>query len=216
MRILLMGPPGAGKGTQADVLKNVLNIPHISTGDMFRKALQEETALGLEAKSYMDRGALVPDEVTIGIVRERLHEDDCKAGFMLDGFPRTVSQANALDEILNELGCQLDGAINIEVPFEILIDRLTGRRVCPTCKASYHVLYNQPKVEGICDNDGSALIQRDDDTEETVKNRLHVYEENTAPLIAYYKEKGNLITIKGDQDMTLVTKGILEALEKHS
>ena len=212
MHILLMGPPGAGKGTQADELKQKLEIPHISTGDMFRKAQQDKTPLGMKAKEYMDRGELVPDEVTIGIVRERLAEEDCKRGFLLDGFPRTVPQADALDQILRELDYTLDGAVNLEVPLEKLIARLTGRRVCPTCKATYHMLYNPPKVEGICDIDGSALYQRDDDTETTARNRLSVYEKNTAPLIAYYREKGNLISINGDQDMASVTNEIMHKL----
>lgn len=213
MYILLMGPPGAGKGTQADELKKIVSVPHISTGDMFRKAITDQTALGLEAKGYMDRGELVPDEVTIGIVKERLSEEDCKKGFILDGFPRTVPQADALKQILEDLNYTLDGAVNIEVPLEKLIARLTGRRLCPTCKATYHMLFNPPQVEGVCDNDGSALYQRDDDTEQTARNRLSVYEKNTAPLIAYYKEKGNLISINGDQDMALVTKEIMQKLE---
>ena len=160
----------------------------------------------------MDRGELVPDKVTMGIVRERLAEDDCKKGCILDGFPRTVAQADALDQIMKDLGYKLDGAVDIEVPLDKLVARLTGRRICPTCKASYHTLFNPPKVEGICDNDGSALYQRDDDTEETAHNRLSVYEKNTAPLIAYYKEKGDLIPINGDQDMALVTKEIMQKL----
>lgn len=168
MKILLMGPPGAGKGTQAEKLTELFSIPHISTGDMFRKAQEEGTELGLKAKSYMEQGLLVPDEVTIGIVRERLAEDDCKAGFLLDGFPRTVQQADALDKILVDLGTKLDAALNIEVPKEFLIERLTGRRICKKCKATYHVSFNAPKVKNVCDRCGGELYQRADDTIETV------------------------------------------------
>ena len=190
MKIILMGPPGAGKGTQAEKLVEVYQIPHISTGDMFRKAQKEGTELGLKAKSYMDQGQLVPDEVTVGIVKERLAEDDCKEGFLLDGFPRTVQQADALDGILKELGMALDRVVNIEVDKAFLVDRLTGRRVCRTCGATYHVTNKAPKVEGVCDKCGGELYQRNDDKIETVSNRLDVYAAQTAPLIEYYQSKG--------------------------
>ncbi|KKM12652.1 adenylate kinase [Clostridiales bacterium PH28_bin88] len=199
MRLLLMGPPGAGKGTQAEVLTSKLEVPHISTGDMFRKAIKEGTELGRKAKEYMDAGQLVPDEVTIGIVRERLNEPDCAKGFLLDGFPRTVPQAEALDRILASTGRGLDAVLNIEVPREKLVDRLTGRRVCRACGATYHVLFNPPKAGGVCDHCGGELYQRSDDTVETVENRLDVYERQTAPLIAYYRDKGLLQSINGDQ-----------------
>lgn len=214
MKILLMGPPGAGKGTQAEKLTELFSIPHISTGDMFRKAQEEGTELGLKAKSYMEQGLLVPDEVTIGIVRERLAEDDCKAGFLLDGFPRTVQQADALDKILVDLGTKLDAALNIEVPKEFLIERLTGRRICKKCKATYHVSFNAPKVENVCDKCGGELYQRADDTIETVGNRLDVYEEQTAPLIDYYSKKQLLVPIDGSQAMEKVLADIRTALER--
>lgn len=213
MHILLMGPPGAGKGTQAEKLVEALNVPHISTGDMFRKAQKDQTALGLEAKGYMDRGELVPDEVTIGIVRERLSEDDCKAGVLLDGFPRTVVQAEALDGIFADLGFALNGAVNIEVPDDILIARLTGRRLCPTCGSAYHMVFNPPKQEGICDKDGAALYQRDDDNEATATKRLSVYHAQTAPLIQYYENQGVLCQIDGNKDVADVTQDILNALK---
>ena len=172
MKLILMGPPGAGKGTQAEKLIDLYQIPHISTGDMFRKAQKEGTALGLQAKSYMDQGQLVPDEVTIGIVRERLSEDDCKNGFLLDGFPRTVQQADALGGILTDLGMNLDAVIDIQVDKDFLVERLTGRRVCKACGATYHVSFNAPKVENVCDKCGGELYQRNDDKIETVSNRL--------------------------------------------
>ena len=181
MKVLIMGRPGAGKGTQAVNIKDYYNIPHISTGDMFRAAIKNQTKLGLLAKSYMDQGALVPDEVTIGIVQERLLEDDCKAGFLLDGFPRTIAQAEALDLFLNNNGIKLDAVLDVNVPAEILVRRMVGRRVCKTCGATFHVEFNAPKVEGICDNCGATLVQRADDTEDTAKNRLTVYDNNTAP-----------------------------------
>lgn len=212
MKIILMGPPGAGKGTQAEKLVEVYQIPHISTGDMFRKAQKEGTELGLKAKSYMDQGQLVPDEVTVGIVKERLEEDDCKDGFLLDGFPRTVQQADALDGILKELGMALDRVVNIEVDKAFLVDRLTGRRVCRTCGATYHVTNKAPKVEGVCDKCGGELYQRNDDKIETVSNRLDVYAAQTAPLIEYYQSKGIMSSIDGSKSMEDVLADIRSAL----
>ncbi len=208
MKLLIMGRPGAGKGTQAVNIREYYNIPHISTGDMFRAAIKNQTKLGLEAKSYMDQGALVPDEVTIGIVKQRLLEDDCKKGFLLDGFPRTIAQAEALDAFLNENGIHLDAVLDVNVQAEILVRRMVGRRVCKTCGATYHVEFNAPKKDGICDNCGSALIQRADDTEETAKNRLTVYDNNTAPLLAYYNKQGILKTVNGDQPVEKVFNDI--------
>lgn len=209
MHIILLGPPGAGKGTQAETLVKKLSIPHISTGDMFRKAIKEGTALGIKAKEYMDQGKLVPDEVTVGIVKERIEQEDCKEGFLLDGFPRTVFQAEALDAILKDMKIGLDAVINIEVPKENLIGRLTGRRVCKSCGATFHLIFNPPREEGKCDKCGEKLYQRADDSEETVVNRLDVYEKQTAPLIEYYQNQGVLKTIDGDQpiDQVLVQIG---------
>ena len=214
MKIILMGPPGAGKGTQAEKLVDLYQIPHISTGDMFRKAQKDGTELGLKAKSYMDQGQLVPDEVTVGIVKERLAEVDCKEGFLLDGFPRTVQQADALDTILAELDMALDCVVNIEVDKAFLVDRLTGRRVCRTCGATYHIANKAPKVEGVCDKCGGDLYQRGDDTIETVSNRLDVYAAQTAPLIDYYKSKGIMSSIDGSKSMEDVLADIRSALEK--
>ncbi len=212
MKLLIMGRPGAGKGTQAANIKEYYNIPHISTGDMFRAAIKNETKLGLLAKSYMDKGALVPDDVTIGIVKERLLEDDCKKGFLLDGFPRTILQAEALDEFLKENGVKLDAVLDVNVKPEILVRRMVGRRVCKTCGATYHVEFNAPKKDGICDNCGSPLIQRQDDTEATAKNRLEVYDNNTAPLLAYYKNQNILKTVDGDQPLEKVFEDIKAVL----
>ena len=212
MKIILMGPPGAGKGTQAEKLVELYQIPHISTGDMFRKAQKDGTELGLKAKSYMDQGQLVPDEVTVGIVKERLAEADCKDGFLLDGFPRTVQQADALDGILEELGMALDRVINIEVDKSFLVDRLTGRRVCRTCGATFHVTNKAPKVEGVCDKCGGELYQCNDDTVETVSNRLDVYAAQTAPLIDYYQSKGVMSSIDGSKSMEDVLAAIRVAL----
>lgn len=212
MKIILMGPPGAGKGTQAEKLVEVYQIPHISTGDMFRKAQKDGTELGLKAKSYMEQGQLVPDEVTVGIVKERLAEDDCKDGFLLDGFPRTVQQADALDGILKELGMTLDRVVNIEVDKTFLVDRLTGRRVCRACGATFHVTNKAPRVEGVCDKCGGELYQRNDDKRETVSNRLDVYAAQTAPLIEYYQSKGIMSSIDGSQSMEEVLADIRSAL----
>jgi adenylate kinase len=214
MRILLMGPPGAGKGTQAEKLTEILNIPHISTGDMFRKAIKDQTDLGKQAKSFMDKGELVPDEVTVGIVKDRIKEEDCKNGFLLDGFPRTVVQANALGKMLEDLGIKLDSVINVEVPYKDLIGRLTGRRICRSCGATYHMIFNPPKGEGVCDKCGGELYKRDDDTEETAKNRLLVYEKQTAPLLEYYNNTGLLVNINGNQLMEEVLAEILKVLGK--
>lgn len=208
-----MGPPGAGKGTQAVGLIEKFQIPHISTGDMFRAAIKAGTPLGLKAKEYMDAGSLVPDEVTIGIVAERLAEADCANGFLLDGFPRTNAQADALDKILANLQMNLDGVLNIEVAEVKLIERLTGRRICRQCGATYHMVFNSPSTEGICDKCGGELYQRSDDTLETAKNRLDVYNLQTQPLIDYYREKGILKEINGDQDIDKVLEDILAALE---
>lgn len=213
MNLILMGLPGAGKGTQAEKINETYNIPHISTGDMFRLAIKEGTELGKQAKSFMDQGNLVPDEVTIGIVKERLAKDDCKDGFLLDGFPRTIAQAEALQQLLTEMNEKIDYVIHVNVPKDKLVERLTGRRVCPTCGATYHVLYNPPKQEGICDKDGSKLDQRDDDTEETVKNRLKINIEQSQPLLDFYKEKNYLVDVNGDQDINQVFKDIQAILD---
>jgi len=212
MKIVLLGPPGAGKGTQADVLVKKLLLPHISTGDMFRAAIKSNTPLGREAKSYMDQGALVPDEITIGIIAQRIEQDDCREGFLLDGFPRTVAQAEALDVLLQKKDTAIDAVLNISVPAEQLIARLTGRRICKACGNIYHLLYNPSKSEGICDDCGSELYQRSDDQEETVRNRLSVYEAQTAPLIAYYQAQGILHTINGDKPIPEVMRDLGKAI----
>ncbi len=214
MKLLIMGRPGAGKGTQAANIKEYYNIPHISTGDMFRAAMKNGTKLGLLAKSYMEKGALVPDEVTIGIVKERLLEDDCKNGFLLDGFPRTIAQAEAFDAFLNSNDIKLDAALNVDVDASILIRRMVGRRVCKTCGATYHVEFNPSKKEGVCDNCGSPLIQRPDDTEETAVNRLATYDAQTAPLLDFYAKKNLLKTVNGDQPLDKVFDDIKAVLGK--
>lgn len=196
-----MGLPGAGKGTQAEQIVEKYNIPHISTGDMFRAAMKNNTELGRKAKSFMDNGDLVPDEVTNGIVRERLSEDDAKDGFLLDGFPRTVEQAQELENILSDLGTELDAVINIDVEKDVLMKRLTGRWICRTCGKTYHEIYNPPKVSGKCDLDGGELYQRDDDKKETVEKRLNVNMKQTKPLLDFYSEKGKLHNINGEQEI---------------
>lgn len=207
-----MGLPGAGKGTQAEKIVDKYGIPHISTGDMFRAAIKEGTELGLKAKSFMDNGDLVPDEVTIGIVRERLSKEDCEKGFLLDGFPRTVAQAEALENILADLGKKMNYVININVDKDILMERLTGRRICKECGATYHLVFNPPTEEGVCDRCGGELYQRADDNEETVQNRLDVNIKQTQPLLAYYEDKGYLKNIDGQQDIHRVFDDIDELL----
>lgn len=211
-----MGLPGAGKGTQADKIVEEYNIPHISTGDMFRLAIKEGTELGKKAKTYMDEGALVPDEVTIGIVRERLTKTDCNNGFLLDGFPRTLAQAEALDSLLASMGREIDYVLHIDVDQNVLVERLSGRRICPKCGTAYHVIFNPPKVEGICDKDGEALIQREDDKAETVKKRLEVNVEQTQPMLDFYRSKGELVTIDGEQEIQKVFEDIHEKLKEIS
>ena len=212
MKLLIMGRPGAGKGTQAANIKEYYNIPHISTGDMFRAAIKNESKLGLTAKGYMDKGQLVPDEVTIGIVQERLLEDDCKKGFLLDGFPRTIAQAEALETFLKANGIVLDAVLDVNVPAEILVRRMVGRRVCKGCGATFHVEFNAPKQEGICDVCGTPLIQRADDTYETANSRLEVYDNNTAPLLDFYNTRGLLKTVNGDQALDKVFEDIKNVL----
>ncbi|XKH49632.1 adenylate kinase [Chryseomicrobium palamuruense] len=215
MNIVLMGLPGAGKGTQADKIVEKYEIPHISTGDMFRAAIKNQTALGLEAKSFMDQGALVPDEVTIGIVRERLSQPDCEKGFLLDGFPRTVPQAEALDATLADLNKSVEHVINIQVEQEELIKRLTGRRICKECGTAYHLVFNPPQEEGKCDKDGGELYQRADDNPETVTNRLEVNMKQTQPLLDFYGDKGVLTNIDGQQHITKVFADIDALLTNH-
>ncbi|OIQ59040.1 adenylate kinase [Moorella thermoacetica] len=212
MRLVLLGPPGAGKGTQAREISQRLAIPHISTGDMFREAIKGGTPLGRQAEAYIKDGRLVPDEVTIGLVQERLARPDCRDGFLLDGFPRTVAQAEALDAWLAGRQEGLDAVIDIEVPRDALLERLTGRRVCRQCGATYHVRYNPPAVEGKCDICGQDLVQRADDTEATVSRRLDVYTGQTAPLINYYRQRSLLKEIDGRQDIPAVTLAIGRAL----
>ncbi len=212
MRLILLGPPGAGKGTQAVNIIKKYNIPHISTGDIFRKNIKEGTDLGLKAKEYIDKGLLVPDELTVAIVKDRLSEKDCQAGFLLDGFPRTVNQADALDVELKNLNYELDNVININVEKEELIERAVGRRVCKDCGATFHIKFNPPKNENICDVCGGELIQRKDDTVETVTTRIEVYLDQTEPLIDYYGKKGILVNIDGKQDIDKVFEDIVASL----
>lgn len=212
MRAILLGPPGAGKGTQAETIVNEFKVPHVSTGDMFRKNIKEETELGKQVKAYLDKGALVPDELTVEIVKDRIMQSDCSNGFLLDGFPRTIEQANALDRVLSEMGQKLDFVINIQVDPKLLVERAVGRRICKDCGQTYHLTFNKPKKEGICDKCGGELYQRKDDTEETVANRINVYQEQTQPLIEYYTKKGIILDINGEQPIDKVGSDIISSL----
>lgn len=212
MQIILMGPPGAGKGTQAAELVKKFNIPQISTGDMFRSAVKAGSELGKKAAECMKSGALVPDSVTVGIVKERLSKADCAKGFILDGFPRTVDQAEALNKILSDMGKTLTQVLNIHVPAEDLIERATGRRICKNCGATYHIKFNPSKAENTCEKCGGELYQRANDTAETMKNRLNVYESSTRPLIEYYKKAGLYTEIDGRQSISKVTADLIAAL----
>ena len=213
MKIIMLGAPGAGKGTQAKMIAKEYGIPHISTGDIFRANIKEGTELGKEAKTYMDAGQLVPDELTVKILLDRVAKDDCKDGYVLDGFPRTIPQAEVLDEALTKLGDKIDFAIDVDVPDENIVRRMGGRRACVTCGATYHIEHVPPKKDGICDTCGSELIIRDDDKPETVSNRLKVYHDQTQPLIDFYTEKGVLKSVDGTIDMMDVFASIKAILD---
>ena len=212
MKIIMLGAPGAGKGTQAKMIADKYGVPHISTGDIFRANIKNGTELGMEAKKYMDKGLLVPEELTVRILLDRVAQDDCKNGYVLDGFPRTIPQAEVLDSELTKLGDHIDYAINVDVPDENIVKRMSGRRACLTCGATYHIEHVPPKKEGICDVCGSELVLRDDDKPETVKNRLNVYHEQTQPLIDFYTEKGVLKTVDGTVPMEEVFAAITAIL----
>lgn len=214
MRIVLLGSPGSGKGTQASKITAKYNIPHISTGDIFRDNIKRKTEIGLEAKKFIDKGHLVPDELTLKIVEDRFIQEDCAAGFLLDGFPRTLFQAEALELELYKSSNMLDAVINLDVRNETIISRMTGRRVCSKCGATYNLTFNKPTVDNVCDSCGGELIIRDDDKLETVTNRLEVYKTETQPLIDFYKKKGILITVNGELDTEVVFQNICKALEQ--
>ena len=212
MKIIMLGAPGAGKGTQAKMIAEKFNIPHISTGDIFRANIKNGTELGKKAKEFMDKGQLVPDELTVEILLDRVAADDCKNGYVLDGFPRTIPQADVLDKELTKLGDKVDFAINVDVPDENIVRRMSGRRACLKCGATYHIEHIPPKQDGICDKCGSELVQRDDDKPETVQKRLSVYHEQTQPLIDYYNKKNILKSVDGTKDMQEVFSDIVNIL----
>ena len=212
MRLLIMGPPGAGKGTHAKLLCKEYNIVHISTGDMFRNAIKLGTAEGMIAKQFIDKGNLVPDDIVIGIVREKIQKNECNNGFLLDGFPRNIEQAKSLDIILDECGVKIDAVLNLQVSDDILIKRISGRRVCSKCGETYHVVNHPPKVEGICDVCGGNLVQRKDDTEETIKTRLKIYNKQTKPLLKYYEKQNLLKNLNGVEDINLLFNNIKKLL----
>ncbi len=212
MKLIMLGAPGAGKGTQAKKISAKYGIPHISTGDIFRANIKGGTELGMKAKAFMDQGQLVPDEITIGMLLDRIKQDDCGNGYVLDGFPRTIPQAESLTRALAELGDKIDYAVNVDVPDENIINRMSGRRACLGCGQTYHVVYNAPKAEGVCDACGEGLVLRDDDKPETVKKRLDVYHEQTQPLIDYYKKAGVLAEVDGTQDLEMVFQDIVKIL----
>ncbi len=212
MKIIMLGAPGAGKGTQAKMIADKYSVPHVSTGDIFRANIKNGTELGKEAKKFMDQGLLVPDELTVKILLDRVAQEDCKNGYVLDGFPRTIPQAEVLEKALNELGDQIDYAIDVDVPDENIIRRMSGRRACLSCGATYHIEHVPPKTEGICDRCGKELVLRDDDKAETVKNRLDVYHKQTQPLIDFYSERNILKTVDGTQDMNDVFAAIVKIL----
>mgnify|MGYP001122681650 FL=1 len=212
MKIIMLGAPGAGKGTQAKKIAAKYGIPHISTGDIFRANIKGGTELGMKAKTFMDQGMLVPDEITIGMLMDRIHEEDCKNGYVLDGFPRTIPQAESLTEALRGMGEAIDYAVNVDVPDENIVSRMGGRRACVACGATYHVEFNAPKTEGVCDTCGEKLVLRDDDKPETVQKRLNVYHEQTQPLIDYYKNAGVLKEVDGTKNMEAVFLDIVSIL----
>jgi adenylate kinase len=213
---VLVGAPGAGKGTQAKLLEERLSAPHISSGDLLREAVERGTELGMTAKRYMEQGRLVPDSVLIGTMRERLQRPDCRTGFLLDGFPRTVRQAEALDDVLAELDAELDAVITIRVPRDALVARLSGRRTCRECGALYHVTLDPPATEGACDRCGGQLFQRDDDREETIRERLDIYERDTKPLLRWYASRGNLAEVDGVGEQSAILERILRSVEGHA
>ena len=213
MKIVMLGAPGAGKGTQAKRIAEEYGVPHISTGDIFRANIKNNTPLGQQAKIYMDKGELVPDELVVSLIMDRFDEPDCEKGYILDGYPRTIPQAEALDKALKDNGEKLDFAIDVDVPDEVIINRMSGRRACLNCGATYHVVNNPPKAEDVCDSCGNALVQREDDREETVRNRLDVYHDQTEPLKQYYAGSGVLYTVDGTKDMEEVFKSICSIVE---